>query len=72
MNVNSLSPPSPRLYAEVRAGFVRQGIALAIWCRQQNIYRQNARDALLGIWNGPKAEVLRQRLIEAANLREDS
>jgi hypothetical protein len=54
------------LLNEVRAGFVRQGRSLHRWCQENGVAHSNARDCLLGVWNGPAATALRSRLIAAA------
>lgn len=60
------TPPGTDLYAEVRAGFVRQKLSLNRWCIQQDITPAWARQVLLGARKGPKAKALKRRLIEAA------
>lgn len=65
MNTKTVSP-SPALYAEVRAGFVRQHSSLNKWCKTNGARRQNARDALLGVWTGRKARLLIERLVNAS------
>ena len=58
--------PSLDLYAEVRAGFVRKHTTLSQWCRANGVFRENARDALKGVWVGPKARQLIERLVQAS------
>lgn len=58
--------PGERLLATVRAGFVQQGTSLTAWCDQNGLTRQNVRTALLGGWNGPKAQQLRSQIVEAS------
>lgn len=60
--------PSEDLLVTVRAGFVRNRTSLAAWCRQRGVKRENARKALVGSWNGPKARRLRQEIVRAAGL----
>jgi hypothetical protein len=57
-----------QLYASVRAGFISQHTSLNKWCRAHGIHRQNARDALLGIWTGDAANALCARLIGASGI----
>lgn len=57
-----------QLYASVRAGFISQHTSLNKWCKAHGIHRQNARDALLGIWTGESADILCARLIEASSV----
>lgn len=54
----------------VRAGFVRQGTTLSAWCDANGVKRQNATRALLGTWNGPKAQCLVERLKAAAGVQD--
>ena len=63
-----LAPEKPgrHLYNSVRACFVAQGDSLHAYCRRVGIYRQNARSALLGVWDGPAAEQLRREICNAA------
>lgn len=51
-------------YLKVRAGFVARGTSLNRWCQQNGILRENARDALKGIWKGPKGQKVRARLLK--------
>lgn len=57
-----------QLYANVRAGFVARHTSLNEWCKERGIHRQNARDALLGIWKGDAGLALRDKLIEASGV----
>lgn len=61
--------PGLDLHLKVRAGFVAQGTSLKAWCNQQAITPSNARDALIGRWNGPKGVALRNRLVKASGVR---
>ena len=65
---NGLPAPGSDLYHRVRAGFVAKQESLNRWCLLNKINRENARAALLGLWNGEKAKALRQRLIEASGV----
>jgi hypothetical protein len=60
--------PCPELVRKVRANFVLQGTTLGRWCRENGIPRQNARDTLLGGWDGPKGRELRAKILKAAGL----
>ncbi len=60
--------PGPNLYAQVRAGFVRQGTSFHRWCLDNDVTRQNATLALLGGWRGPKARALLRRIVRAAGV----
>ncbi len=54
------------LLDRVRAGFVAQGTSLNAWCTENAVSYPNARQALIGSWNGPKGVAVRQRIVEAA------
>jgi cell division inhibitor SulA len=54
------------LYHKVRSGFVGQGSSLNSWCIANGVALSNARRALLGTWNGPKAQALVARNVEAS------
>jgi hypothetical protein len=58
--------PSKTLFLNVRAGFVQQNTTFSEWCRKEDINRSNARQALIGSWDGPKAKALRARIIKAS------
>lgn len=60
--------PGLSLIREVRIGFIRQGTTLAKWCEENGVKRSNARTSLVGLWNGPKGQALRARIIVAAKL----
>ena len=66
------SHPGPLLYSQIRAGFVLNGTTFSQACRELGVDRENARRALFGLWNGPAAEHLRQRIYQAAGFREES
>lgn len=65
MNLN----PSLDLHRQVRAGFVSQGTSLHKWCEDNDILPSNARDALIGRWNGPKGQALRNRVVKASRIQ---
>jgi len=64
--------PSRDLYNKVRAGFIARGTTLHSWCRSQEFSMGNARDCLLGTWDGPKGKALRARIIEASGMSVSS
>jgi hypothetical protein len=64
----AIPAPSLNLHLKVRAGFVARGTSLKRWCIDQAITPSNARDALIGRWNGPKGVALRNRLIKASGV----
>ncbi len=51
---------------QVRAAFVACGGSLCQWCDHHGVRHQNARKALLGEWEGPKAQALRLEICHAA------
>lgn len=59
--------PSRRLYNAVLGAFRAQGISFASWCADQGISRENARAALYGVWCGPKATMILERIVEGAD-----
>ena len=61
--------PSLDLHRQVRAGFVSKGTSLKRYCIDHDITPSNARDALIGRWNGPKGIALRKRLIKASGFQ---
>lgn len=70
--IHAMTTPAPGLdlHRRVRAGFIVQGTSFKRWCQEQNIKPSNARDALIGRWDGPKGRALRARLVKAAGVRE--
>ncbi|OED44067.1 hypothetical protein ACH42_08490 [Endozoicomonas sp. (ex Bugula neritina AB1)] len=58
--------PGALLYRQIKAGFCLQGLTFKDGCEMAGIHRENARKALFGLWNGPKAEEARARLYIAA------
>lgn len=65
-----MSEPAPSLdlHLKVRTAFVSKGTSLRGWCVENGVPPQNARDVLIGRWNGPKGQALRRRLLKAAGL----
>lgn len=68
----SKNAPTPGivLHRRVRAGFIERGTSLKAWCRSEGVAYSNARDVLIGSWNGPKGKALRARIVDAAQVRE--
>lgn len=52
--------------AQVRAGFILKGTTFKAWCRAEGIDPGYAHKAVAGKLNGPSAQVLRQRIINAS------
>lgn len=66
--MTELPQPGPELVRTVRAGFVLKGSTLGRWCRENGLYLQHIRLALLGGWDGPKGRAARARVVAAAGL----
>lgn len=62
----STPEPSIQLAREVRAAFVLKGTTLKGWCNENNMHFSNARNCLVGSWNGPAAQRLRARILKAS------
>lgn len=60
--------PGEELYLRVKAGFVRQGTSITSYAKDIGITQVSLRNALLGVWNGPKGKAMRRRVAEAANI----
>lgn len=71
MKVNQLIP-SRDLYNRVRAGFVMQGSSLSAWCNLHGVKHQNILHCLVGSWNGPKSQALREQVVVDAGICEPS
>lgn len=56
------------LYTKVKAGFLLQGTSLHRWCIENGIQRQNAAQALKGVWKGQKSKELREKISQAAGI----
>ena len=63
--------PGALLYRQIKAGFCLQGLSFKDGCELAKVNRENARKALFGLWNGPKAEEARQRIYLAAGFKEE-
>jgi len=63
--------PSIYLHQLVKAGFVAKGTSLSAWCLEQGIHCSNAKQCLTGNWNGPKAKLLRSKLIKESGIEID-
>lgn len=64
------SYPDPSgLYKKIRAAFVADGSSLHSWCQENGVAMQNARSAILGTWNGPKATALVEQIKSAVGIQ---
>lgn len=52
----------------IRAGFVSKGTSLHAWCQQNKVDTTNARKAIKGTWNGPKAKLVLAQIYAAAGI----
>ncbi|MGL1088159.1 hypothetical protein [Vibrio vulnificus] len=59
------------LYTRVKAGFLLQGTSLNRWCVENGIHRQNAAQALKGLWKGEKSNLLKERIILASGITSE-
>ncbi|MEI2428671.1 hypothetical protein RDV84_00275 [Lysobacter yananisis] len=64
--------PSLELLRKVRAAFVLKDSTLKAWCRQNGIHMTNARNALIGSWNGPAGQAMRRRVVKASGLKDSA
>jgi len=67
MNIKSTAP-GKELYNSIRASFILNDTTLGEWCKENNIKQVNAKSCLFGIWDGPKGQQLRKRIIKASNI----
>lgn len=56
----------PDFHARVKAGFVLAGTTLNSWCHKNGVSPSYAHAVLTGATNGPAAQALRQRLLNAS------
>jgi len=65
-----LADPAPgqSLFLETRISFIRKGSTLHAWCKKNAVRPSDARQALIGTWNGPKGRAMRTRVLKAAGL----
>lgn len=66
----STPEPSQELLRKVRAAFVLQGSSLQNWCKQNGTHNSNARNALIGSWDGPAGKAMRARIVKASGLKD--
>lgn len=59
-----------QLMRQVRAGFVLQGTTYTQWCREQGVDPSLVRQAIYGLWNGPKGRACRTKVLRAAGVNE--
>jgi len=62
-------PASMELHTRIRAAFILNGTTFTRWCKENNVDPQNARQCIMGVWNGPKGRELRAKIIEASGVR---
>ncbi|HAS3799053.1 TPA: hypothetical protein I6300_003156, partial [Vibrio cholerae] len=69
-SVNQIDP-GKELYNKVKAGFIIKGTTLGAWCRQSGVKQQNVMSCLIGSWDGPKAKLLRAKVIHESGIVGD-
>ena len=47
---------------KIRAAFVARGTSFHAWCKTEGIDPHNARKAVIGLWSGPKATEILERI----------
>ncbi len=62
--------PGSCLLTSVRSCLIAKGTSLHRWCNENEVLYPNARQALIGSWNGPKGVALREKIAKAAGLNE--
>ncbi len=62
--------PGSCLLTSVRSSLIAKGTSLHRWCNENEVLYPNARQALIGSWNGPKGVALREKIAKAAGLNE--
>lgn len=61
--------PGLDLLRRVRAAFIINDTTLKAWCRENGVHPSNARNAVIGSWNGPAGKAMRARIIRASGLK---
>ncbi|KYN89501.1 hypothetical protein ATY35_11145 [Vibrio cidicii] len=64
-------PVSIQKFNCIKGAFIAQGISFSEWCRKNNVTPSNAKAALIGSWDGPKAKSLRTKLIKESGIEID-
>ncbi len=62
-------PVSIQEFNQLKGAFIAQGSSFSEWCRNNNVTHSNAKSALIGSWNGPKAEYLRIKALKESGVR---
>ncbi|GAB3230281.1 hypothetical protein [Pseudaeromonas pectinilytica] len=62
--------PSFDLLTRVRACLVAKGTSLHRWCGENDVRYPNARQALIGSWNGKKGMALREKILKDSGLND--
>ncbi|MGL1088160.1 hypothetical protein [Vibrio vulnificus] len=60
--------PGKELYNKVKVGFIIKGTTLGAWCRRSGVKQQNVMSCLIGTWDGPKAKMLRAKVIQESGI----
>lgn len=62
--------PGVDLLTRVRACLVANGTSLHRWCGENGVCYPNARQALIGSWNGEKGMALREKILKDSGLND--
>jgi len=60
--------PGRDLVKKIRIGFIKKDTSLTAWCKANGVIPSNARQALMGSWDGPKGRDLRERIAKEAGI----
>ncbi|MFK5892861.1 MAG: hypothetical protein QM504_06545 [Pseudomonadota bacterium] len=71
MNINDFKP-SLDLYKQIRAAFIMKDTSFGAWCKENKVNMTNAKTCLIGGWNGPKGQALKEKVIIASGITETS
>ncbi|MDN3701601.1 MULTISPECIES: hypothetical protein [Vibrio] len=64
----SSAPLSIQKFNLLKGAFIAQGTSFSKWCHNNSVTPSNARAALIGSWDGPKAKMLRAKLIQESGI----
>ena len=70
MSVEVNLTPSDELLKAVRVRLLMKDASLSSYCSQRGLIRQNVTAALIGQWNGPKAQKLVQTILADLGLAD--
>ena len=70
MSNANISEDRKKLHSKIRGGLVARGTSFTAWCKERGVKHQNAYQAVMGVWGGPKASALVEELKQAAGVSE--